>query len=316
MNKENLAKAQARKRQGNPDDEYYTRYGDIDRELWNYKEQFKGKRVYCPADDYRSSEFVRWFTTNFKELGLKSFTATHYINQQGDLFNQRPPSKPIKFEYDGSVERTTPLQGDGDMLGEECRAIIKNSDIIATNPPFSLSIDLQTLLLHVDVDFILVSSLPSLSNRPFVKHLYTKRAQVGHHTIAKFVTAEGGTKAVGAIWLQSLKDIEHPPLVLTESYDPVKHPKYDNYDAIECSKVADIPKDYYGKVGVPISYLLKHDQRQFDFLGVFKSWTGWKGGGRIIGSPVVTVRGTLCRAPVLNSRELFSRSFIRRRAET
>jgi len=299
----------------NPDDEFYTRYEDIEAELSNYADQFNGKWIYCPADDYTKSQFVAYFKDNFNKLGLKRLTATYYINQQVSMFDEELPSKPTRYDFDGVKEWTIKMEGDGDMLGEECRRIMEDSDIIVTNPPFSLAAKLLDLLLRINKDFITVSHKTALSDQRVIRPLYLQILGLGYNNLFKFEGLNGAVKTSGSIWLQNIKEIERPLLSLTESYDPERYPTYDNYDAIECKNLSDIPKDYYDKIGVPVTYLLRHNPKQFDFIGVLNDWHKSTKDGLVVGSPRIVSGKVAGKGAILNGMALFGRAVIKRRRE-
>ena len=140
----------------NVNDEFYTRYEDIEKELKNYLNCFKNKVVYCNCDDYRVSNFVKYFVDNFKLLGLKKLVATCYIDQQIDLLSCITPEPALYFEFDGVNKVSKPLNSDGDFRSEECLNILKQCDIVVTNPPFSLCKDFVDVVMNNNKQFLII----------------------------------------------------------------------------------------------------------------------------------------------------------------
>lgn len=147
------------KARGRMNDEFYTQYSTIEDELKHYKQQLKGKVVYCNCDDYRWSNFVKYFKDNFEKLGIKRLYATHYINQTRNLFNLTEHiDKPNLYEYDGKLEKISRLKENGDFRSEECLEILRKSDIIITNPPFSLVRYLIPLVIENEKDLLVMAT--------------------------------------------------------------------------------------------------------------------------------------------------------------
>lgn len=246
-------------------DEFYTQLSDIEKELSHYKEHLKGKIVYCNCDDPTFSNFWKYFHTNFGLLKLKKLISTHYSKE----------STSYKMEYSGgndldcSIGLKIPLIGDGDFRSQECIEVLKQSDVVVTNPPFSLFSDYVAQLIKYDKKFIIIGNMLSITYKdifPFVKN---NEVRLGYHRLREFIQKDGEVKEIHvARWFTNFsisKKQEH--LNLTEIYTPEKYPKYDNYDAININKTSEIPKDYFGVMGVPVSFLDKYSPDQFEIIG-------------------------------------------------
>jgi len=275
-------------------DEFYTQLPDIERELKHYKKHFKDKVVYCNCDDPRISNFFHYFSYNFDKLGLKKLITTCYKNQSLDLFSQNDSERAIYLEYDGYKNGNfepdpeeigiTHLQGDGDFRSKESIELLKQADIVVTNPPFSLFREYVAQLIEYDKKFVIIGSFNAITYKEIFKLIQEDKLWLGYgfkggnayfktpHSkeFAKGVYNEetGLVKFRNVTWYTNM-DIakREEELILYNSYDPEKYPKYDNYDAINVDKTKDIPMDYYGNMGVPITFLDKHNPNQFEIIG-------------------------------------------------
>jgi len=291
----NLSAAKAAK-----EDEFYTQLSDIERELTNYRDHFAGKVVYCNCDDPRVSGFVHYFSHNFERLKLKKLIATCYKNAQPDLFSQHDSERAVKLVYTGDKNGSgVPdpsefdvdlLEGDGDFRSDESIALLKQADIVVTNPPFSLYREYVAQLVEHDKKFILLGPQNAIKYKGLFPLLMDGRMWLGNRSGAmKFrvpndkekdglIVDEDGNKwqNFGNIcWFTNLDyPKRHEDLILYKTYNANEYPKYDNFDAIEVSKVSDIPVDYDGVMGVPITFLDKHNPDQFEIVGVSQSWFG------------------------------------------
>lgn len=286
----NLHKAKDSKK-----DEFYTQLSDIERELKHYKHHFKDKVVYCNCDDPRVSNFFHYFSYNFEALGLKKLMATCYKSQQMDLFSQNDSERAIYLEYtgdqNGNLKPDTHeigiqyLEGNGDFRSEESIAFLKQADIVVTNPPFSLFREYVAQLIEYDKHFLIIGSMNAITYReifPLIKenklwlgnpfkagNAYFKVPTEHSCNYAKGVYDEetGLVKFRNVCWFTNLDYEErHEDLVLYKTYTPEDYPKYDNYDAINVSKIKDIPCDYEGAMGVPITFLDKYNPNQFEIV--------------------------------------------------
>ena len=266
-------------------DEFYTQMGDICAELTHqeYIDFFRGKHVFLNCDDPQQSNFWKFFSLNFMHLGLKQLTATHYdatkptyrLDLYADLNN------------DGIIDDNdlvvTPLQGNGDFRNQECIDILNVCDVVVTNPPFSLFREYIEQLMTYNKKFVCIANMNSINYKEIFKHIQNNEIWPGYgfnKTMEfmvpdsyKFNREENGIKygKVPAImWLTNI-DLKkkYTPLLLCKEYigHENEYPIYDNYNAIECGKVCDIPKDYYGIIGVPNTFLGQYNPNQFEIIG-------------------------------------------------
>ena len=263
----NLSKAKTAK-----NDEFYTQMTDVEKELKHYKEHFKDKTILCNCDDPVHSAFWKYFHLNFNHLGLKKLISTHYLAQQfkWDLNAE----KPYVMEYTGendndvTVGTKTYLKGDGDFRSAECIEFLKESDIVVTNPPFSLFREFVAILMKYEKKFIIIGNKNAITYKEFFPLLRDNKVWIGYNSVEKFIQPDNKIKKFGNIgWFTNL-DIKkkHEKLVLWKNYNPEEFPKYDNYDAINVDKTSDIPIDYKGVMGVPITFLDKYNPEQFEII--------------------------------------------------
>ncbi|MDD9883609.1 MAG: modification methylase [Gammaproteobacteria bacterium] len=296
-------------------DEFYTQRADIEAELFYYRKYFAGKTVYCNCDDPTASHFYAYFRDNFKFLKLRKVIVATYRNPdpnahrgQTDLIaeaeekyavkqaeKKNKESPPIKrkqavcVEYTGNkTGRPRTMRGDGwyhggDFRSKESIALLKQADIVCTNPPFSLFREYVAQLFEYKKEFLILGSLNAISYKEIFPLLKTNQMWLGMNNGAKkfaapahaekYHSVEDGTKFMhmgNVFWFTNLDhDKRHADLRkrLYRKHDPEKYPKYDNYDAVEVSKVADIPLDYPGVMGVPITFMDKYNPEQFEVLG-------------------------------------------------
>ena len=272
-------------------DEFYTQLEDIENELKYYKDYFKGKVVYCNCDGFLNEEksnFFVYFSLNYEFLGLKGLICTKY----------NPNGKGRKYEYYGDLNGnnypdeeeifTSDLEGDGDFRSEECIEILKKCDIVCTNPPFSLFRQYVAQLFEYKKDFLIIGNVNAISYKevfPLIKEnkmwlgvsSFNKGMYFGvpdDYTYAdtyKFDRERNGKKVMrvsSICWFTNLDHKKrHEELLLYKKYNTEEYPKYDNYDAIEVGKTKDIPMDYNGIMGVPITFLDKYCPTQFEIVG-------------------------------------------------
>ena len=284
----NLKKAKDAK-----NDEFYTQLTDVSKELMHYKKHFKNKVVYCNCDDPTWSAFWKYFHQNFKELGLKKLISTHY--------DKNKPTYKMIYEGgdDNDIEAgvKTTLEGNGDFRNAECVELLKETDIVVTNPPFSLFRDYIAQLMEYGKKFIVWSNINAITYKNFFPLLKDGKVWVGYlfNKTCVFRVGEGykydekitqqmndGYKygKVPSIATFTNLDIKksYEDLILLKNYNPDKYPKYDNYDAINVDKVTEIPCDYDGVMGVPITFLGKFNPNQFEIVGFGK----FKVSGKVI----------------------------------
>lgn len=278
---DNLHKAKDAK-----NDEFYTTIEDVAEELRHYKKHFAGKVVLCNCDDPTWSAFWRYFHLNFAELGLKKLISTHY--------DRTEPT--YKMEYEGGNDNDveagakTPLEGNGDFRNKECLDLLDECDIVVTNPPFSLARAYVQCLREHNKHFIIIGDLNWITYKEIFPMLKDNEIWLGYSSVKEFVQPDGTIKKFGnKLWYTNL-DIQkrHEKLILWQRYyddngNPLpdteeRYPHYDNYDAINVDRVADIPVDYKGVMGVPITFLDKHNPEQFEIVGLLQSSTDEQAG--------------------------------------
>ncbi|MBE7535423.1 MAG: modification methylase [Anaerolineales bacterium] len=276
-------------------DEFYTQLSDIERELKHYKSHFKGKVVYCNCDDPRVSNFFHYFSYNFEKLGLKRIITTCYKNKNMELFSKNDSEQAIYLEYVGDKNGNAvpdpkeigikALKGDGDFRSKESIELLKNADIVVTNPPFSLFREYVAQLIEHDKKFLIIGNHNAITYKEIFNLLQENKIWLGYMHPEKFIVPddyeqrehrswrdENGVnwRSLGnACWFTNL-DISkrHEELILYKPYNPNEYPKFDNYDAINIDKVKDIPMDYDGVMGVPITFMEKYNPEQFEIVGL------------------------------------------------
>lgn len=245
-------------------DEFYTQLTDVAKELMHYKAHFKDKIVFCNCDDPTWSAFWKYFHLNFAELGLKKLISTHYDREEATY----------KMEYTGGDDNDievgvkTPLEGNGDFRNQECLDLLDECDIVVTNPPFSLFREYVAVLMEHKKKFLIIGNKNAITNKEFFPLLREDKVWIGRNGVKEFLQPDGSIKKFGNICWYTNLDIKkrHEKLILWKEYNEVEYPKYDNYDAINVDKVTDIPVDYYGVMGVPITFLDKYCPEQFEII--------------------------------------------------
>ena len=255
----------------NKNDEFYTRYDDIEAEVMKYREQFKDKVVYLPCDDpaEKKSEFWTFFVDNFDAFGLKKLIATHYEENgkaykiwiDGDTSNDG-------FVNDGDAQQED-LQGNGDFRSPECVAIMNECDIVCTNPPFSLFRSFVDTIMKANKKFLIIGNQNAFTYKEIFKLIKENKIWTGYNMVKQFNQPDGSIKKFGNVcWFSNMTTIKHnEEFILTKEYNAINYPKYDNYDAIEVDRISNIPKDYYDVMGVPITFIDKYNPNQFEILG-------------------------------------------------
>ncbi len=332
-------------------DEFYTQLTDIEKELKHYKEQLRGKVVYCNCDDPFESNFFKYFASNFNALGLKKLITTSYSGSPItgkqlsllDIEGLKPKGKePFKIEInevpdentDGAIDLTdvewllkrdanvsTPLKENGDFRSKECTELLKEADIVVTNPPFSLFREYLAQLIEYKKKFLILGDQNNITKKDIFKYIKENKLWLGYDN--------GGTKwfqvpddydiitesrkkiingvkyfSMGRIlWFTNLDTVKrHENMVLYKKYAPEEFPKYDNYNAINIDKVSEIPMNYKGVMGVPITFVDKFNPEQFELLGIMN--TGEKNIG-------IRYKGTPHGRPLVNGVEKYLRILIR-----
>jgi len=279
-------------------DEFYTQLADIEAELKHYREHFKDKTVLCNCDDPRMSKFFYYFVLNFHLLGLKKLITTCYKNQNPSLFSESTSEQAVYLAYEGEdigippnpsiAGLVRPLLGDGDFRSAECIAFLEEADIVVTNPPFSLFREYVAQLIKYDKKFIIIGNINAVTYKEIFPLIQRDQVWLGpsiHSGDREFeipssypLEAAGSRtdnegrryiRVKGVRWFTNLDFPQrHEVLTLYKRYSPEEYPRYDNYDAINVDKVADIPCNYDGVMGVPITYLDKHNPDQFEIVGI------------------------------------------------
>jgi hypothetical protein len=277
-------------------DEFYTQLSDIDSELKHYKIHFKNKVVYCNCDDPINSNFFNYFASNFKELGLKKLIASCFRKQTRDLFNTEDNVNGFYYEYTGkegesknpSLSDLVYFKGDGDFRREESIKLLKQSDIVVTNPPFSLFREHIAQLVKYDKQFLIIGNINAITYKEIFKLIKENKAWLGINLgrgISGFIVPDHyelygtetridniGNRIISpnnCLWLTNLDTFKrHEDIILTKSYkgNEAEFPKYDNYDGINVNKTQDIPLDFDGFMGVPITFLHKLNPDQFEIV--------------------------------------------------
>lgn len=290
-------------------DEFYTQLQDIEAELRHYKEHFRGKTVICNCDDPYVSNFFHYFAFNFEALGLKRLITTCYRNQEWNLFSANEAQAAIWLEYCGDRNGNRvpdpdeigvhTLCGDGDFRSLECRKLLCEADIVVTNPPFSLFREYVAQLVELKKKFLIIGNINAVTYKEIFPLFMQGRIWFGcsiHSGDREFgvpadypLNAAGcrvdelGRKFIrvkGVRWFTNLDYRErHEDIALYKTYSQAEYPKYDNYDAINVDKTADIPADYDGPMGVPITFLDKYNPSQFEILGLDDHRVAWLGHG-------------------------------------
>ena len=279
-------------------DEFYTQLSDIESELQHYTEHFKNKVVFCNCDDPRISNFFTYFSYNFENLGLKKLITTCYKNQEKDLFGEEESESAVFLEYTGDKNGNKipdaeeigirPLKGDGDFRSKESIDLLKQADIVVTNPPFSLFREYVDQLVKYEKKFLIIGNINAITYKEIFKLIKENNAWLGINMgrgISGFIVPDHyelygtetnidslGNRIISpnnCLWLTNLDTFKrHEDIVLTKKYhgNEIEYPKYDNYDAINVNKTQDIPMDYEGFMGVPITFLHKYNPEQFELI--------------------------------------------------
>lgn len=310
-----MAKASSdnlRKASGAKNDEFYTQLIDIEKEIKHYKDQFRNKAVYCNCDDPFESNFFKYFAANFKALGLKRLIATSYkpspiANTHLGLFGDdktlepqkgRPKVNANKFiindvgdlDDDGAFDlkdvaeqlkanknnEWAPLDDEGDFRSPESIELLKQADIVVTNPPFSLFREYVKQLVEYRKQFLIIGNDNARTYVDIFELIQKNKIWSGYGKVKEFIQPDGSIKGFGNVGWYTNLDVakRHESLTLYKKYSPKEYPKYANYDAIEVSKVTDIPVDYDGEMGVPISFLDKYNPDQFEIVGSSSNLSG------------------------------------------
>jgi hypothetical protein len=263
-------------------DEFYTQLSYIEKELGHYEDYFKGKTIFCNCDDPEESHFWKYFEMNFEHLGIKKLISTHFEDEKSsyklEIIGDR--------NHDGKINNLdiikTSLKQNGDFRSPECIEILQEADIVVTNPPFSLFREYVAQLFEYNKKFIIIGNLNAITYKEIFKLIKENKIWPGStldgrniwfripDSYEKYHKIENGTKyafVASTIWFTNLDyKKRHEDLILYKTYNETDYPRYDNYDAINIDKTKDIPMDYKGAMGVPITFLLKHNPEQFEII--------------------------------------------------
>lgn len=294
-----LIKAQKAK-----NDEFYTRLYDVENELRHYSEHFKDKVVLCNCDDPTFSAFWKYFHMHFGVLGLKKLIGTHYETE-------KPNSYAVIYKggNDDNTDFYTKyedLKGNGDFRSNECIDYLKECDIVVTNPPFSLFKEFIGVMSKYKKDFLVVGNKNAVTYSSIFELLKDGRVRLGYGGLTTLTGSDGAERKDAGLsrWFTTLQvKRRKEDLILTKIYSETDYPKYDNYDAINVDKVKDIPINYDGVMGVPISFIDKYNPDQFEIVGC--SYKNFSDGIRIDGRSFVN--------PIIEGRNVYKRLFIRRK---
>lgn len=255
-------------------DEFYTRFDDIQAELNFYKDQLKDKVIYCNCDDPAESAFIDFFKLNFDYLGIKKLIGTRY--QKSQLFLFADPVRQRGYRLEITAENKNDkkpvkikLKGDGDFRSPECIKLLEEADIIITNPPFSLFREYVDQLTKYNKKFLIIGNDNFRTCKEIFKLIKENKIWSGYNKVKEFGQPDGTFKKFGNVgWYTNLEVAKrNEEIVLYKKYNKIEYPKYDNYDAIEVSRIKDIPMDYDGAMGVSLSFIDKYNPEQFEILG-------------------------------------------------
>lgn len=243
------------------DDEFYTQYKDIEEECRHYKEQFKDKVIYLNCDKVNFSNFYFYFKNNMKEFKIKKIILTSIETNK---------KTEIAIENNDFKEVTIDIENYGDFRSQACLDILKECDIVITNPPFSLFRVFVSTMLEHNKKFLIIGGMPAMGNKDIFRAIFNGNVNLGYnnHELA-FLNQNNELKKVSICWYTNLevnKEMHTFPLVKT--YSKEEHPQYDNFNAIEVGRIKNLPLDYDGIMGVPITYLKNKNNKQFQLIGI------------------------------------------------
>lgn len=296
-------------------DEFYTQLSLVENEMKHYTRYFEGKTVFCNCDDPEYSNFWLFFQLNFYRLGLKKLVSTHYEEDRPSYKMEIVSTNTPQGQIGIPDYVKTPLVGDGDFRSPECIEILKEADIVVTNPPFSLFREYVAQLIEYNKSFIIIGNQNAITYKETFALIQQNKIWLGYNSghywfrvpddyeekKTDFKIDEEGKKwrRMGNICFFTNIDIDkrHEPMLLYKTYNEADYPKYDGYDIIDVSKTADIPCDYYGIMGVPITFMDKFSPDQFEILGVANS-------ARYLSYECYTI---------INGKKIYNRILIRRK---
>lgn len=283
-------------------DEFYTQLSDIEKEMAHYKEFFKGKIVYCNCDDARESNFFKFFANNFESLGLKKLISTGFKENGKGVKLVYEGDKNGNFMVDDAEVAVAELEGNGDFRSEECIELLKECDVVVTNPPFSLFREYVAQLMEYGKKFLIIGNTQAITYKEIFPYIKNNELWLGcssfnsgmyfrvpnnyeYANTYKFDRERNGEKVMRVSSICWFTNIHHSrrntEFDLFKKYNETDYPKYNNYDAIEVSRVENIPTDYDGVMGVPITFIDKYCPTQFEIISssdfAVEDIEGWQG---------------------------------------
>jgi len=274
--------------------EFYTQLNDIENELRNYRKDLKDKTVYCNCDDPRVSNFFHYFAYNFERLGLKKVISSCYKSESIEHFSRKNSKSAIYLEYEGDKNGNRipdlseigikKLSGDGDFRSPESIALLEQADVIVTNPPFALFREFITTVIKHKKKFIVIGPITQIVAKDIFKLIMTNQIWLGYgfnggNAYFKIPTPKefaagvydvktGLVKFRNVTWYTNLEiPRRNDELPLYKKYNKKDYPTYANYPAIHVTKIKDIPCDFEGEMGVPITFAAIHNPKQFKIIG-------------------------------------------------
>ena len=290
-------------------DEFYTRFDDIQAELNFYKDQLKDKVIYCNCDDPAESAFIDFFKLNFDYLGIKKLIGTRY--QKSSLFTWADPLRRSGYRLEITSPDKKPLKinlkGDGDFRSPECIELLEEADIVITNLPFSLFREYVDQLIKFNKKFLIIGNDNAITYKEIFKLIKENKIWLGYTRVKEFGQPDGTFKKFGNVgWFTNL-DVKkrHEDMILYKKYkgNESSYQKYDHYDAINVDRIKDIPVDYKGAMGVPITFLDKHNPEQFDIIDGLNRYS-------ILSGPTEKTRGKYLAQ--VNSKPTYVRIVIKK----
>ena len=281
-----MGNANLRAADGHKDDEFYTGYEDIKKELIHYAKYFKNKVIYCNCDDHYGiglgtpkSNFIKYLADNFEAFQIKKVIATHYEKDREHstmyiLDKDNTGDGVICWE---DIEEIL-MQGNGDFRSAECVELLKQADIVITNPPFSLFREYVAQLMEYNKKFLIIGNKNALSYKEIITLIKNNKIWLGFNSPSDFMYGGKPTKKMIGLtrWYTNLENSKRNEFLNTgKKYDGYEnmYPQYDNYDAINVDKVCDIPMDYGGIMGVPITFMDKYNPEQFEIIDGLNRYT-------------------------------------------
>lgn len=310
-------------------DEFYTQLSDIENEMQYYTQFFHDKTVYCNCDDARQSNFFKYFANNFEFLGLKKLIATGYKEGGNGVALIYEGDKNGNRVVDESEITVMELEGNVDFRSDECIEFLKEADVVVTNPPFSLFREYVAQLMEYGKKFLIIGNGNAVTYKEIFPLIKENELWLGNKCFSggmDFIAGknydntkckhpkynDGGDIIINVmmcVWFTNIEhNKRHTPIDLYKRYSAIEYPKYDNYDAIEVPKVADIPMDYEGVMGVPITFLDKYCPEQFEIV-----WTTDRGGDRMIDNLKNPAWDGLWDSAFVNEQKVYKRIFIRKK---